>query len=83
MAAPRESSNFLHYPPMTTTKSTRGAAALGLFFLSGFAALVYETVWTRRLVLVFGATLTSAATVLAGFMAGMALGAQRASSAIK
>ncbi|MEQ1918198.1 MAG: fused MFS/spermidine synthase [Elusimicrobiota bacterium] len=56
-----------------TTKS--GSAALLLFFLSGFAALVYETVWTRQLVLVFGATLTSATTVLAGFMAGMALGA--------
>lgn len=57
------------------TISKRGSAALGLFFLSGFAALVYETVWTRQLVLVFGATLTSATTVLAGFMAGMALGA--------
>jgi spermidine synthase len=60
---------------MSTTKSKPGSAALYLFFLSGFAALVYETVWTRQLVLVFGATLTSATTVLAGFMAGMALGA--------
>lgn len=60
---------------MPTTKTKPAAAALALFFLSGFAALVYETVWTRRLVLVFGATLTSATTVLAGFMAGMALGA--------
>jgi spermidine synthase len=53
----------------------RHSLACGLFFCSGFAALVYETVWTRRLVLVFGATLTSASAVLAGFMAGMALGA--------
>ncbi|MBI5239621.1 MAG: hypothetical protein HY926_04055 [Elusimicrobia bacterium] len=53
----------------------RNRLACSLFFLSGFAALVYETVWTRQLVLVFGATLTSASTVLAGFMAGMALGA--------
>lgn len=60
---------------MPTKKTTPASAALALFFLSGFAALIYETVWTRRLVLVFGATLTSATTVLAGFMAGMALGA--------
>jgi len=46
-----------------------------LFAVSGFAALVYETVWTRRLVLVLGATVYSASTVLAGFMAGFALGA--------
>lgn len=44
------------------------------FLLSGFAALVYETVWTRRLVLLFGATLSSASVVLSGFMAGLALG---------
>lgn len=56
-------------------KSKPGSAPLALFFVSGFAALVYETVWTRQLVLVFGATLASATTVLAGFMAGMALGA--------
>lgn len=60
---------------MPTTEKKRSVLVLGLFFLSGFAALVYETVWTRQLVLVFGATLTSASTVLAGFMAGMALGA--------
>lgn len=53
----------------------RDPLACCLFFLSGFAALVYETVWTRQLVLVFGATMTSASTVLAGFMAGMAIGA--------
>ncbi|MDD5628100.1 MAG: hypothetical protein PHU21_03480, partial [Elusimicrobia bacterium] len=53
----------------------RDLLACVLFFCSGFAALVYETVWTRQLVLVFGATMPSASTVLAGFMAGMALGA--------
>jgi spermidine synthase len=53
----------------------RDRRALAFFFVSGFAALVYETVWTRKLVLVFGATLTSASAVLAGFMAGMAAGA--------
>ncbi len=46
-----------------------------LFFISGFAALGYEVVWTRQLVLVFGATVQSVSTVLAAFMAGSALGA--------
>ena len=50
------------------------AAAPWLFAASGFAGLLYETVWTRQLVLVFGATVPSASTVLAGFMAGFALG---------
>lgn len=54
---------------------SRSPVILALFFLSGFAALIYETVWTRELVLVFGATVTSASTVLAGFMAGLGLGA--------
>lgn len=45
-----------------------------LFFLSGFSALVYETVWTRRLILLFGATIHSASAVLAAFMTGFALG---------
>ena len=53
----------------------RPPLVLALFFLSGFAALVYETVWTRQLVLVFGGTVTSVSTVLAGFMAGLGLGA--------
>ncbi len=59
----------------SVSAKNRRIFAVGMFFLSGFTALVYETVWTRRLVLVFGATMTSASAVLAGFMAGMALGA--------
>jgi spermidine synthase len=42
---------------------------------SGFAALVYEVVWTRQLTYLFGATLYAVVTVLAAFMAGLALGA--------
>lgn len=45
-----------------------------LFAVSGFASLLYEIVWTRRLVLVFGGTVYSVSTVLVGFMAGFALG---------
>lgn len=46
-----------------------------LFVVSGGAGLVYQVVWSRQLVSVFGVTAFSVATVLASFMGGMALGA--------
>jgi spermidine synthase len=45
-----------------------------LFFASGFSSLIYQVVWTRMLVLVFGATTFATSTVLAIFMGGLALG---------
>jgi spermidine synthase len=51
------------------------AAVLACFGLSGFAALVYETSWTRQFALVFGTSELAVATVLAAYMAGLAVGA--------
>jgi len=45
-----------------------------LFFLSGISGLVYQIVWTRMLVLVFGNTLLATSTVLSAFMGGLAAG---------
>lgn len=45
-----------------------------LFLLSGAAALIYQVVWVRSLALVFGGTHLAVTTVLAVFMAGLALG---------
>jgi len=45
-----------------------------LFVASGFSSLVYQVVWTRLLVLVFGSTTQATSTVLAVFMGGLALG---------
>ena len=45
------------------------------FLLSGFAALLYETVWTRQFALVFGTSELAIATVLAAYMGGLAVGA--------
>jgi spermidine synthase len=45
------------------------------FLLSGFAALVYQTAWTREFALVFGTSELAVATVLAAYMGGLALGA--------
>jgi spermidine synthase len=56
-------------PPATTRRFL-----LAAFFLSGAAALVFEVVWTRLLLLEFGATSLAVAAVLAAFMGGMALG---------
>lgn len=50
-------------------------ALLGsVFFLSGAAGLVYQVVWGRLLVLVFGSTTIAVTTVLAVFMGGLAFG---------
>ncbi len=45
-----------------------------LFFLSGTTALVYELVWVRELIFVFGGTTYAITTVLVAFMAGLGLG---------
>ncbi|MBN2143929.1 MAG: fused MFS/spermidine synthase [Candidatus Aureabacteria bacterium] len=44
------------------------------FFLSGFAALIYEVVWSRMLALIFGATVYAQSIVLGLFMGGLAAG---------
>ncbi len=58
----------------TASNSSRRHAVLCLFFASGLSGLVYEVVWIRHLALLFGSTVYATATVLAGFMAGLALG---------
>lgn len=49
-------------------------AVFALFFFSGVAGLIYQVLWLRRLSLIFGVTVYAASTVLAAFMAGLALG---------
>jgi spermidine synthase len=52
------------------------------FLLSGFAALLYQTAWMRQLSTVFGTSELAVATVLAAYMAGLALGAAIAARVI-
>jgi len=47
---------------------------LFMFVLSGAAGLVYEVVWARQLVLVFGNTTQAVSAILTGFFGGLALG---------
>ncbi len=44
------------------------------FFYSGFASLIYEVVWVRMLVFIFGNTAQSITIVIAAFMAGLSAG---------
>ena len=52
----------------------RNALIYVLFFLSGAAGLVYELVWVRELIFVFGGTTYAITTVLVAFMGGLGLG---------
>ena len=52
-----------------------------LFFLSGLASLADEIVWFKYLTLTFGATTAAAATLVAVFMGGLALGSGLAGKA--
>jgi spermidine synthase len=53
---------------------TRRWPILAIFILSGGAGLVYEVVWARQLVLVFGNTTQAVSAILTGFFGGMAIG---------
>jgi len=60
---------------MSQSRPVGSRFILGGFLLSGAAALIYEVVWTRTLSLVLGSTTYAVSTMLATFMAGLALGA--------
>ncbi len=53
---------------------TRRSPILALFVVSGCAGLIYEVVWARQLVLVFGNTTQAVSTILTGFFGGIAVG---------
>ncbi len=49
-------------------------SVLALFFVSGACGLLYQVVWTRKLVLLFGTTSHAVSTVLSIFFLGLGLG---------
>jgi MFS family permease len=51
------------------------ALAGALFFLSGFAALLYQLAWQRELFAWFGVDLDSVSTIVSVFMLGLGVGA--------
>jgi spermidine synthase len=46
----------------------------GVFFASGFAALLYQVIWQRILAIFSGADVYSATIIVAAFMAGLGIG---------
>ncbi len=48
------------------------------FFVSGFAALLYQTAWTREFAFLFGTSELAVVAVLGAYMGGLALGAAAA-----
>jgi len=60
---------------MTMSRNTTRAALLLAFFLSGLSTLIYEIVWVKHLVYLFGVTYHAITTVVTVFMAGLAIGA--------
>jgi spermidine synthase len=59
------------------------SALFALFYVSGIAGLIYQVLWLRRLSLIFGVTVYAASTVLAAFMAGLAIGSAISSRVLK
>ncbi len=55
-------------------RNTETGAALGLVFLSGFAALIYQVLWMKQIGLLFGNTSQAASATLTSFFAGLAIG---------
>ena len=61
----------VHYHPGPMPQRT---AIFLLFFISGALGLVYQVLWLRMLILVFGSTQFAVSTILTAFMGGLALG---------
>jgi MFS family permease len=71
-AAPLSDSSALS--PSVPRTSLPLASIGGLLVLSGAAGLIYQVAWVRLLGLAFGVTIFAISTVLAAFMAGLAIG---------
>ena len=74
MSAAGESSRRSLGPAGAPAESAHWAVALVCFGLSGASALLFQTAWTQQLGLIFGASELAVISVLAAFMAGLALG---------
>ncbi len=53
------------------------------FFVSGFAALLYQTAWTREFAFLFGTAELAVVAVLAAYMGGLAAGAAIAARVVR
>jgi len=70
-----QSEKVSHHPVEERYSRSHQLAVLGIFAVSGFAAMAYEVIWTRLLGLIIGPTTYSFTIVLTTFIVGLALGA--------
>ena len=61
-------------PPPRTHSEDAVNTALAAFAVSGFAAMVYQIMWTRTLIMAIGSSTYSFTCILAAFILGLALG---------
>lgn len=61
-------------PRADTATDARVRLLTGLFFLSGFPALIYQLAWQRALFRIFGVNIESVTIVVTAFMLGLGLG---------
>jgi spermidine synthase len=59
---------------METPRRQMSPIVLIVFFLSGFAALLYQVIWQRLLVIFSGADVYSVTIIVTAFMAGLGIG---------
>lgn len=55
--------------------SKRGKTIAGIFLISGISALMYQIVWQRRILTLFGCNIESVTVIVSVFMAGLGFGA--------
>ncbi len=60
---------------MSTNQTIMLRNLAGVFFLSGFSALIYQIAWQRLLFTSFGVDLTSITIIISIFMTGLGIGA--------
>ena len=65
-----------------TLQTRQFALVAACFLVSGFAALLYETVWLRQFAILLGTSEQALAVVLASYMGGLAIGALVASRVV-
>jgi spermidine synthase len=65
---------YVPVPAAKASKRRLNAVVIGAFYLSGFASLAYEVLWTRVLSLVLGSSVYAFTIMLATFLAGIGIG---------
>lgn len=61
--------------PIAQVEDKARLVAIGsIFFLSGFAALIYQVTWQRALFSIFGINVEATTVVVSGFLLGLGLG---------